>query len=1114
MEKVKQKFKTGLATILSLAMVAGIIPALYGGAVKAQAANGNGTRNIPDVTAFATKNELMTAFTPDANGNSVAIGKLNFGKNSDGKTQTWYILGSDAGVSGDNTIIFAASQMTKKLQFNPGGRITVADIEETDERYSLIGTCDYTDGIVPVSVRGNHYGISSLRAKMQSMETDTAYFTEDEQNLMNATAVTTLDELNGKTYTTTDKLYILNGDNTSGNDKKLLAGSSDSTVIAMNQYWNSGDSFWGRGPYITTAATYKSRVLLVVPGNHVGLGLPDKFFAVPPASNLNLSTVLFASAAKSASASSIESGVIPEDTAMTLRLDGSGQSMGNAFYDIEEGVIVADKDTSITGTSSLVVQGNDGSNNWYYSVLAGKNTVVTAEQIKNALSLSSNPDLADCKIWIETTKDNVAYAKMAEKKSIHVIDSVTITGMNPTGGKAFNRKAACTTTGIATTTPAITYTINDGSGDVPVTKTIADWNKTYKAKVTLAAANSSDTLYILADSVSVTIDGDTVVAVAPNTDGTLTVTKEYTTTKRKITSVTAPSIPTGNTFTSYYTASDILSGGRNSELGTQAEVSFEGTAVPVTANMDVTWTLENTNGAVYNAALGAENTFRWTVQGAAFANYDVADLAEYDNVAGTITDTVTIKNKAAMPVSIIGTDAGITYTGVDIDVTQYFTIDSNAGTPTYSLITGAGGGTGVGTLNGSMLTVTQTGTFKIKADTAPVGNYAAGQAIITLTVGNGIIEYSAVGYSGTYDGQVHSIDVNVTNPVDTTVTYSTDGTNYGAEKPQFTGAGNHTVYYKIEKENYNTINESQTVTISKKDITITAGEQNVMWGTAIDQSQYTVSENSLVTGDTIDEVTLTPSTTLFTENGTITISSVKIVNAAGIDVTDNYNISKVNGILKVNHDTDLAPSRIEASKIKTSYMVGDTLNVDDITVTVYYEDGYSKEVTGYTTNASDIDMSVIKDKILTVTYMENGEIKTADITITIQVIKHTITATAGANGSIFPSGAVEVVDGDSQTFNITPDTGYVIDTLKVDGKAVMAASDDTFTNVTADHTIAVTFKQQSQTKENVPVKTDNIPKAPKTGENTQIIWMITLLMTSGAAIGVFGIKRRKSAEDR
>ena len=70
---------------------------------------------------------------------------------------------------------------------------------------------------------------------------------------------------------------------------------------------------------------------------------------------------------------------------------------------------------------------------------------------------------------------------------------------------------------------------------------------------------------------------------------------------------------------------------------------------------------------------------------------------------------------------------------------------------------------------------------------------------------------------------------------------------------------------------------------------------------------------------------------------------------------------------------------------------------------------------------------------------------------------HTITASAGENGSISPLGAKIVEYGSSQFFTIIADDSYYIDDVLVDGSSVGAVSSYTFTNVTADHTIAATF---------------------------------------------------------
>jgi hypothetical protein len=71
---------------------------------------------------------------------------------------------------------------------------------------------------------------------------------------------------------------------------------------------------------------------------------------------------------------------------------------------------------------------------------------------------------------------------------------------------------------------------------------------------------------------------------------------------------------------------------------------------------------------------------------------------------------------------------------------------------------------------------------------------------------------------------------------------------------------------------------------------------------------------------------------------------------------------------------------------------------------------------------------------------------------------YTITATAGPNGTITPSGAVTVNEGGSQTFTFTPADGYQINTVLVDNQPqTPIPTSYTFTNVQANHTIHVDF---------------------------------------------------------
>src|SRR5262249_35408144 len=71
---------------------------------------------------------------------------------------------------------------------------------------------------------------------------------------------------------------------------------------------------------------------------------------------------------------------------------------------------------------------------------------------------------------------------------------------------------------------------------------------------------------------------------------------------------------------------------------------------------------------------------------------------------------------------------------------------------------------------------------------------------------------------------------------------------------------------------------------------------------------------------------------------------------------------------------------------------------------------------------------------------------------------YTITASAGAGGSISPSGATSVACGGSQTFTITPDDKcHAINKVLVDGVSVGAVATYTFNDVQANHPIAADF---------------------------------------------------------
>ena len=81
-----------------------------------------------------------------------------------------------------------------------------------------------------------------------------------------------------------------------------------------------------------------------------------------------------------------------------------------------------------------------------------------------------------------------------------------------------------------------------------------------------------------------------------------------------------------------------------------------------------------------------------------------------------------------------------------------------------------------------------------------------------------------------------------------------------------------------------------------------------------------------------------------------------------------------------------------------------------------------------------------------------------NISASFAINTYTIMASAGIDGSISPSGSVNVNYGSNQTFTITPNLGYSITSAPVDNSSVGSVSTYTFTNITANHTIAVPLR--------------------------------------------------------
>ncbi len=167
------------------------------------------------------------------------------------------------------------------------------------------------------------------------------------------------------------------------------------------------------------------------------------------------------------------------------------------------------------------------------------------------------------------------------------------------------------------------------------------------------------------------------------------------------------------------------------------------------------------------------------------------------------------------------------------------------------------------------------------------------------------------------------------------------------------------------------------------------------------------------------------------------------------------------------------PTSYTFTNITANHTISATFTIDTYTITASAGSNGAIDPTGtdtynlgdnatydITPNANYHIADVLVDSVSVGTptsYTFTNIVTNHTISVSFAIDTKTITASSGANGSIDPTGTVTVNYGSDQTFNITPDPGYNIVDVLVDGASVGTPGSYTFTNVTTNHTISATF---------------------------------------------------------
>ena len=297
---------------------------------------------------------------------------------------------------------------------------------------------------------------------------------------------------------------------------------------------------------------------------------------------------------------------------------------------------------------------------------------------------------------------------------------------------------------------------------------------------------------------------------------------------------------------------------------------------------------------------------------------------EDENTAGVLSGTLAyaytyaqygdVGSYTITPSGLTSNNYAITFESGTLTVQQKaLTITAKDQAITYgtTIATGTGQVTAEGLVTGDVLTTvtltpsasdyTTNGTITPSDATTQkgIGNYSVtytdgaltiGKAVLTVTAKDKTITYGdAPANDGvTYSGFVTGEDENTAGVLSGTLAYAYTYAQYG-------DVGSYTITPSgLTSNNYAITFESGTLTVQQKALTITAKDQAITYGTTIATGTGQVTAEGLVTGDVLTTVTLTPSASDYTTNGTITPSDATTQKGIG-----NYSVTYTDGALTI-----------------------------------------------------------------------------------------------------------------------------------------------------------------------------------------------------------------------
>ena len=289
----------------------------------------------------------------------------------------------------------------------------------------------------------------------------------------------------------------------------------------------------------------------------------------------------------------------------------------------------------------------------------------------------------------------------------------------------------------------------------------------------------------------------------------------------------------------------------------------EGTTTYYRTSEDGEWSTENPtfiNAGTYTVYWKVEKTGYTPVTGHDTVQIDKANITGY---------SVTAK-------------ADVNYDG-----TAHVSADVTTGTPADATITYT---CNEQTYN-EVPSFTNVGTYEVGYTISAGDNYNDVTDGYTFIIKEGILTVTGKDYKAAYDGNAHTITVSA--PEDATITYSeTDNGEYSETAPTLTNVGSKTVYWKVEKAGYTTASGSNTINITKKNVTISVGNKTKTIGDK--DPDFSCTMTGLVDVRDLGEIT-------YTRTPGETAGEYEIT--ANYTANPNYEVTIIKGTLTISEPT-------------------------------------------------------------------------------------------------------------------------------------------------------------------------------------------------------------------